>query len=207
MNINKNNIIFTSNTINVGISKILKIFMLYLFGKIFIDVSGHGYMEYPIQRSSLWRFNRFALPNYDDNGLNCGWGLILNKSYCGMCGDDILSKQPRLNEIGGKYYTGHIVEKYHDSINIKIKLTANHKGYFEFYLCNLDKNYIETPECFKKLNNKKYYVNSAINRYEYNIPTNVKCSHCILQWVWTTGHNGNVKYNEMFINCADISII
>lgn len=189
------------------VSKMLNIFMFYLFGKIFTVILGHGYMEYPIQRSSLWRFNKSALANYDDNGLNCGWLPLLNKSYCGMCGDNILSKQPRFNEIGGKYYTGYIVETYYNVINIKIKLTANHKGYFEFYLCNIDKNIIETPKCFEKLNNEKYNVTSGINNYIYNIQTDIKCTHCVLQWVWTTGHNGDVKYNEMFINCADIAII
>lgn len=185
----------------------VNIFLFYLFVKLFNIVSGHGYMEYPIQRSSLWRYNRSVLPNYDDNGLNCGWLPIFNKSYCGMCGDDILSPPPRANEIGGKYYTGYIVQTYHKVINIEIKLTANHKGYFEFYLCNLDKNFIETPECFEKLDNNKYNVRSDINLYRYSIETDIKCSHCILQWVWTTGHNGNVRFNEMFINCADIAII
>jgi hypothetical protein len=184
----------------------LYIYIFYLFTKIFNIVTAHGYMEYPIQRSSAWRIDKTAPINYNDNGLNCGWKLINNKSQCGICGDDINAKTPRLNEIGGKYYTGKIVQVFHNILTIKIKITANHKGYFEFYICNLDENIKETPECFKKINKKRYRVLSFINYYIYRIPTKIKCNHCILQWVWVTNNNGGAKNNEMYINCADIAI-
>ena len=45
--------------------------------------------------------------------------------------------QPRLHEAGGKYGSGTLVRKYltGTTITIRIELTANHRGYFEFRLC------------------------------------------------------------------------
>lgn len=44
-------------------------------------VSGHGSMTDPINRSSLWRVDRSAPANYDDNGLNCGGSWVIIKSF------------------------------------------------------------------------------------------------------------------------------
>lgn len=184
----------------------LNIFIFYYL-LIKIYVISHGYMEYPIQRSSLWRIDKTSPINYDDNGLNCGWKRLYNQTQCGMCGDNINEKPPRKNEIGGKFYNNKLVMVYSNMIDIKIKITANHKGYFNFYLCNLDINIIETPDCFIKINEEKFNVLSNINYYEFSIPVNMKCDHCVLQWVWITGNNGNSKFNEIFINCADIAIV
>ena len=49
----------------------------------------------------------------------------------------ILSLQPRPNEAGGKFGKGIIVRKYemNQVIKVRIELTANHMGYFEFRVC------------------------------------------------------------------------
>lgn len=173
-----------------------------------IGIENHGYMINPPGRSSLWRFNNKAPINYDDNGLNCGWKLIPNKYKCGICGDNILDPRPRKNEMYGKYYTGIISRKYKNVLNIKIILTSNHKGRFDFYLCNIDKYKNETISCFKKLNKKTFKVSIKKNIYEYKLSVkNYKCKHCVLQWVYTTGNNWKYKNKEIFINCADISIL
>lgn len=39
--------------------------------------NGHGNLMNPPSRNSLWRFDKQAPINYDDNGLNCG-GLDVN---------------------------------------------------------------------------------------------------------------------------------
>ena len=45
--------------------------------------------------------------------------------------------QPRPHEAGGKYGRGVLVRRYRrdQPITIKIELTANHMGHFEFHLC------------------------------------------------------------------------
>ena len=42
--------------------------------------------------------------------------------------------QPRANEAGGLYGKGVIVRKYEKNsvIKVRVELTANHMGYFEF---------------------------------------------------------------------------
>lgn len=71
---------------------------------------------------------------------------------CGICGDPFDSPTPRPNEMGGKYYTGIISDKYQAGQvrTITVELTANHRGYFEFKLCPVNGNPAkETEECLK----------------------------------------------------------
>ena len=45
--------------------------------------------------------------------------------------------QPRPNEAGGMYGKGVIARKYQkdQTIKVRVELTANHMGYFEFRIC------------------------------------------------------------------------
>ena len=45
--------------------------------------------------------------------------------------------QPRSNEAGGMYGKGIIARKYEKNqvIKVRVELTANHMGFFEFRLC------------------------------------------------------------------------
>lgn len=70
-------------------------------------------------------------------------------------------------------------------------MTENHKGYFEFRLCNLDNILTEaTQECL----NKNLLINSYGKNRIYlpkdfkgkmitflNIPKGFKCDHCVFQ--------------------------
>ena len=49
----------------------------------------------------------------------------------------IFSFQPRPNEAGGMFGNGIIVRKYevNQVIKVRVELTANHMGYFEFRVC------------------------------------------------------------------------
>ena len=49
----------------------------------------------------------------------------------------IIFFQPRPNEAGGMFGNGIIVRKYevNQVIKVRIELTANHMGYFEFRVC------------------------------------------------------------------------
>ena len=57
------------------------------------------------------------------------------------------------NETPGKYATGTIVATYTEGqeIDVAVKLTSNHKGWFEFRLCeNNNINQDKEQSCFDK---------------------------------------------------------
>lgn len=77
-----------------------------------------------------------------------------------------------------------------------VKIEANHKGYFQFKLCNLDKfNNVESDECYDdivvKLPNgdDKHTIVQGLGDHEVTLqlPSGVVCKHCVLQWTYVTG--------------------
>lgn len=193
----------------------------------FKSVSGHGRLIEPPSRASAWRYGFDTPHNYNDHELFCGgftrqWQR--NEGKCGVCGDAWDAK-PRAHELGGRFYKGVIVRKYapNDTIIIKIELTANHYGFFEFRVCEEPKN--TTQECLDKHvlkldENKstKYYPKDGNKIYEmkYKLPEGLECSHCVLQWKyiaannWGSCNNGTEAVGcgpqEEFRACADIAI-
>ncbi|CAF4556263.1 unnamed protein product, partial [Rotaria sp. Silwood2] len=210
----------------------------------FQQIHGHGRMEDPPARNAAWRYGKLRLhmiiykflmclgfdvpANYDDVGLNCG-GLGVQKSNggrCGVCGDSYSG--PRYHETGGKYATNIIVRHYLSDvlIDVKILLSANHKGFMEFRLCAaLDSNIEVTQECLDQniLHiegfGKQYTVNEGMDLIflRVQLPHGLSCSRCVLQWRYHAGNNWgkNIETGETclgcgqqeeFYNCADISI-
>lgn len=124
----------------------------------------------------------------------------------------LLFLQPRPHEAGGKYGKGIVVRKYRkdSTINLKVELTANHKGYFEFRLCpNNAPHKVATQECLDlyllKLAKKpsgetygdepamahdhKFYPGPGSKIFEtrYRLPKDLTCSQCVLQWRYIAG--------------------
>uniref|UniRef100_A0A2H1VW77 SFRICE_001188 n=1 Tax=Spodoptera frugiperda TaxID=7108 RepID=A0A2H1VW77_SPOFR len=206
-----------------------------MFGRAVIALSclvayahGHGRLDVPANRASLWRTGRFAdAPhNYDDDGLNCGGfdrQYSVNGGRCGICGDAFDNSPPRPHELGGKFGLGHIVATYEQGqvINTRVYISAYHMGYWEFRLC-LDPS-DQTQECFAHFlleledGGTKYYPKgTGYYDVNYRLPADVVCDHCVLQWKYTAGNNwgfcgdgtgalgcGN---QENFFSCSDISI-
>lgn len=162
-----------------------------------IQVQGHGRLVKPPSRSSVWRLGRFKHLhppiNYDDNQLFCG-GVYQrsNPGYqCGICGDSLLEKEPRPNEIGGKYYRGIITEEYYsgDVINVEVEITAPHKGYMEWRLCT-DPLW-ESQDCFNQQllerndgRGSRVYVGDEARNFSVwlDLPEDISCEHCVIQW-------------------------
>lgn len=70
--------------------------------------------------------------------LNVTWSLFL---------------QPRAHEAGGTYGNGIIVRRYKSGsvFTIRVELTANHRGYFEFRLCpNNAPKQVATQQCLDR---------------------------------------------------------
>lgn len=172
----------------------------------------------------MWRESSLALANYDDNGVRCGG----NRYKCGVCGDP--PEGPFDNEAGGKYGKGIIGRTYEEgeAINVKIIITANHMGWFEFTLCPVSEGEKVTDECLAKnvlsmTNGEKYYHLAASKKGPIDIPiqlpAGISCKHCVLRWRWVTGNSWGVDKEtgrgcvgcgidgqEKFYSCADITI-
>lgn len=195
-----------------------KIFLCLILFYIFVflgEADSHARLMDPESRSSRWRFNSSAPIDYNDNGGNCGgygnqW--IKNKGRCGVCGDDFSSPVPRSHELGGKYGEGVVVKKYFkaEKIDVSVFVTANHRGYFKFDMCNLDLLEKEDEECFSPLDvddmgKKKRIESSAFGWYNTTviIPSDLRCKHCVLRWIYVAGNNwGKCKNDDSRIGCG-----
>lgn len=194
-------------------------------------IAGHGMVLDPIARGSRWRCSGKAPRNYDDNGLFCGGFSTMwnqNGGKCGLCGDNYADETPRMNELGGVYGDGEIVQIYPKGavIEVKVMITANHLGHFEFNLCDLDEAAgNETEECYGQYplldakGNREWYLRSAATGeylVQVQLPQNLTCEHCSLQWTYVAGNNWGwcgdgtgalgCGPQEHFRTCSDISI-
>ncbi|CAF3730305.1 unnamed protein product, partial [Adineta steineri] len=215
----------------------LKLLVFFFF--CLISINGHGYLLEPIARSSAWLVD----PSFKDcctyeghmemfcGGVGHQWNT--NGGKCGICGEPY-DRAVKLFEKGGRKYLGKIVQTYKQGqqIDVKIKLSANHQGYFEFRLCNLDTdpNSDATQECLDRglltvidTNSTKYRDitkhGSEMITVHIQLPPNIACQHCVFQWKYTTGNNwgkdpttnksgpGLGRENETFMGCSDITII
>lgn len=214
---------------NVTFRRISAVLFL-LVAAIFKMAEGHGRLVEPPSRSSMWRFGFKNPTNYNDNQLFCGGKSIqwdTNNGKCGVCGDRYDGK--RENEVGGKYANGIIVRKYSpgETIPVTVHITASHKGWFEFRICeNKNPSARVTQECMDQ--NILYIKEAASTRWSFDftrafkktfqvvLPKNLRCSACVLQWKYNTGNSWGVDETgkgcvgcgpqEQFYGCADVAI-
>jgi len=204
-------------------------FLCLALSLVVLEVSGHGMMMDPINRSSLWRVDDDAPANYEDNENFCGgfgihWGQ--NDGKCGVCGDNYVDPHPQENENTGIYGGGQIVKEYTAGqvMDVEILLTTNHKGHFEFHLCELkDLSQPESgEECFKQLTFEdgstefpiEVGMKTVMNRVK--LPDGLTCEHCVLRWHYRAGNNWGTCEDgsqgdgcgpqECFRSCSDIRI-
>lgn len=121
---------------------------------------------------------------------------------CGICGDDYGMKQPRSMENTGTYGRGQVAKMYRmgQLVEVTVLITANHKGWFQFSLCELtDPSKPEQEECFKVLKledgSDKYYLPSTNTGYystTVKLPDGVTCDRCVLRWTWNTGEDNKI---------------
>nr|CAD7397917.1 unnamed protein product [Timema cristinae] len=199
---------------------------------LLVEASGHGMLWWPPNRASMWRFGYNTPANYNDNQMFCGGKTVhweSNNGSCGECGDDFALDRPRAHENTGTYGTGVSVATYSsgESIDVSVKLTANHLGYFEFKLCPLSNTTdLETEECFSEnlltvagnISTKYYLPDSSIgfSNFTVTLPETVSCELCVLQWTYTAGNSWGTCSNgtsgigcgpqETFKTCSDITI-
>lgn len=197
------------------------VFVVFLFQ---VDqISGHGYLYQPVARSSAWRkWPSMFKAYYSDMSLFCGgkWKQHgENGGKCGICGEDA-SLQPKLFEKGGSYYQNYVYAKYPVGgiIDASVKLTANHKGNFQFRVCNIDGWQGDaTEECLDKtvladLNgNKEIPIRTedgtGMMNFKLQLPSDLSCTRCVFQWKYTAGNSWGNGDQEEFRGCSDIQVL
>lgn len=184
----------------------------------------HGYLAVPASR------------NLQHNSDWCPWCL----NGPGVCGD---ARGRRDHESGGKFASPPRVSGTYKSggvLKARVVITANHRGRWGLRLCPLksasqgaERSAMKKKSCLKQLKRADgrgahvYLSPSAsASSGSFRLPRGVKCSRCVLQWVWETGHNCNPSGTprpflnrnlgtcgrrgaagiETFTNCADIRI-
>ena len=183
-------------------------------------VNGHGMMVDPPGRATRWRFGFRGPPEYTDNQLSCGgrnvqWGK--HKGKCGVCGDEYGIPNPKFAYPGAFATNPPIVKVYSEGqkIDVKIRITANHKGYFTFRVAPLVNPPIKQEDLDKTMleldnGDAEWKLLSSHGNGEFKIslqlPMGLTCRHCVLQWWWTTGNNYINDKPETFVSCADIEI-
>jgi len=120
--------------------------------------------------------------------------------------------QPRPHEAGGKYGNGIVVRRYKmdSAFTIRVELTANHKGYFEFRLCPHNSPHrVVSQSCLDKYlltqartrdgrsygdepameDDTKYYPANGTKVFEmkYMLPKGMTCTQCVVQWRYFAG--------------------
>ena len=177
----------------------------------------------PASRNAAWRFGFDTPVQVTDNELNCGgfskqWDT--NKGKCGVCGD-AYNEKPKYTH-PGKYATGTITKTYREGqeITVRINVTSNHQGYFNFSVGRIGTPPI-TQEKLKYML-KQWFIDSNRNKgfdIKMKLPAGLTCDHCVLQWWWKVANSwgcdvpGDFKTcgmgkgaQETFVNCADIRI-
>ncbi|XP_018015775.1 uncharacterized protein LOC108672588 [Hyalella azteca] len=208
---------------------------MLMIGVLFALVAvatGHGRLLDPPARGTMWRLGFQTPPDYNDHELFCGgfhrqW--TTNGGRCGECGDPWDLPRPRPHEAGGVFGTGTLSRIYRQGqiITAVVHLTANHFGWFEFRLCPtnnpneyakqscLNQNILELADS----PGTRFVIedqSQVLFRVRLKLPRGLKCSHCVLQWHYTSGNNwgfckdGNDMMGcgkqEIFRGCSDVAI-
>lgn len=145
-----------------------------------------------------------------------------------MCGDNWVERTPRSHELGGRFGQGVIVKSYapNSVAHVRVQITQNHRGYFTFDMCNLDRNGgQETEACFRQMplrladGSDRFQLEIFTNTWFdvfVRIPAGFTCNHCVMRWTYVAGNRWGTCDNgtgalgcgqqENFIACSDISV-
>ncbi|KAJ8963265.1 hypothetical protein NQ318_018732 [Aromia moschata] len=203
-------------------------FLIVVAALLLREALGHGMMLDPPNRASRWRFNASAPADYDDNQCYCGGAgnqYGVNGGKCGVCGDPYQEPHPQAHENTGKYGEGVVVAEYASgsTIDVTIKLTANHLGHFEYSVCPLEDPDSPEPgeDCFRPLILADGTSQYPVLKEQFDIKNTIKlpemeCDRCVLRWHYTAGNSwGQCEDGtyaegcgpqETFRSCSDIAI-
>ncbi|XP_068249013.1 uncharacterized protein [Palaemon carinicauda] len=108
-----------------------------------------------------------------------------------ICGD-AWDENPRPHEAGGKYATGTIVKNYTEGqvIKVKVEITSNHMGHFEFRICPNNNPAVEASQACLDANplflaeggfQSEIPVGTGVFPVKLQLPRGLTCSQCVFQ--------------------------
>lgn len=179
----------------------------------------HGYLAKPEAR------NVQLNSDYCPQCLNAGgtWQVFARglPGRYGVCGDPAYGpkKHERPVRVSKTYRAG-------DTMNVRVTITANHKGRWGLKLCPSLK---VSQACFDKhplrrTDGEEYThvpESASVMKAKYRLPKGLRCDWCVLQWTYETANSCNLPGSpllvglppcqkstnwERFWNCADIRI-
>lgn len=166
------------------------------------QVDSHGRLLNPPARSSCWReFPGKCSTEYTDNQMNCGgfWQQhSVNGGKCSVCGEDWSLRNKMFERPAGSKYTGFKVRNYQQgqTVDVTVEITANHLGWFEFRVCNVDDRTGDADQsCLDKnlLADRngvtRFQIGSRLGMFTYQLvlPKSLRCNHCVFQWKYQAG--------------------
>lgn len=214
----------------------IKLLISFLSFYVLINkIESHGFLINPPARSSAYREDRVRFPvYYTDTEMNCGGKSIQwdqNDGKCGICGENWAL--PKRYELGGDRYRGYRVRDYpmNGKIPVSVYIWTNHRGWFEFRLCNVDNQASGEADhsCLDQIlladsnGQTRFNTPNQIEGWKgffnttLEAPSNFVCDHCVLQWKWNVGNSYGIDFvtgenclgcgpQEQFYGCADIRI-
>mmetsp|Transcript_56092 Transcript_56092/g.119421 ORF Transcript_56092/g.119421 Transcript_56092/m.119421 type:complete len:390 (-) Transcript_56092:687-1856(-) len=165
---------------------------------------GHGFIVSPPMRGGISGNNGNAwCPQCGNGETTCGdggqWGG--SSDMLNLVGEPVVTWTPG------------------QEVDIQVRLTAHHKGHFEFHICDkaIDGTVADRDECLMKYKltrvppasscqpndsdgncqplhegyPERWYVPPATTTYtiKMKVPSDLQCSHCTLQWRWWTANS------------------
>ena len=142
---------------------------------------------------------------------------------CGVCGDHYQTDQPEYVH-PGQFATGVITRTLTEgqTFTAKVKITANHRGFFEFRVGKIGTPPMTNAKLTHLLElasgGTKWPLPDGKKEFslDLKLPQGLVCDHCVMQWWWKDGNSwgcddsgcgiGN-GLQEVFVNCADIRIL
>ncbi|GBN69096.1 hypothetical protein AVEN_50956-1 [Araneus ventricosus] len=177
-------------------------------------VNGHGRLEEPPGRSTMWRFGFKTEQNPDDAELFCGGitrkGTINYKRLPSKEEKFQISHKlqtqcyfPFNNTDGGKYGKGVIARTYKSgqTITAITNIVANHFGWMEFKICPEEPGKTATQECLDQHplqladgSGTRYNLGSQRGpvKVQLKLPEGFKCDRCVFQWHWKCGNHWGI---------------
>jgi len=200
--------------------------LIFLASTATVHVNAHGYLESPRSRNYVanqdgsWGTGDQSTPKKETCHHCLNGGGAANSGQCGITGNVNYDFPP--NASGGVMPT-NIQATYEkgQEIDVSIKITAHHKGHFEFYVCPIEYGQAPTRNCFwshplEYVKDLKYGAPKDPNHpyrayippstfgdlnysYRLKLPSDVSGNLVLLQWWWVSANSckpsGYDQYN------------
>lgn len=175
-----------------------------------VSAWAHGYLVEPVARNVGASDCPHCLDGGGVGGVYAG-GLRWPNGNFGVCGDPVKGEKAGYHMGGGEFErkVGIRITKYRvgATISASVTITANHWGYFEYFLCKLpdsssggkDEARYLTNACFAKNQlqvqqdgawGTRFYIAARTGSIDMKVRLPAwECKRCVMRWLYTTGNS------------------